>query len=79
MEGAIPMIAVYDFVPNYCPNCGAKIELKGRAPGGWWRDADYHAGASHSCDCGLLYQKADREDILKAADAYEHGDLRQYA
>jgi transcription elongation factor Elf1 len=75
------MIAVYDFVPSFCPNCGKEIDLTGRAPGGYWRDADYNAGASHECQgCGLMYQRAAREDILTAADAYgAYADLMKYA
>lgn len=73
------MLAVYDFIPSYCPNCGAKINLKGKDPHGFWRDADYNAGASYQCDCGLMYQRTHRESILVAADSYRNGDLREHA
>lgn len=78
------MLAIYNFVPSYCPNCGQAIDLKGYGgdgyePGSRYRkDADYRAGCSHYCPkCNLGYQYANRQNILDAAEA-SGGDMKQY-
>lgn len=75
------MIALYDFVPHYCANCGEETGLHRKrkdkfeiAP-----DVDYRAGASHTClKCGVLYAHAEYADMMVAADTSK-SDLRQYA
>lgn len=78
------MIALYDFVPRFCPNCGTPTKLDRKAtheermyhieP-----DADFKAGASHSClNCGLHYAQAIHHEMLKCATA-SNSDLHYYA
>jgi hypothetical protein len=73
------MIAVYDFTPSFCPNCGTETGLEKSNSFGIKPVTDYRSGASFQCDCGLDYQYTTRKAILDAADAYPHGDLREYA
>lgn len=75
------MIALYDFIPKHCPNCGVPTGLDRRPtleerkhhirPAG-----DYLHGASHTCDCGLSYQFAQSDTLLEASR--KDGDLAQY-
>ena len=77
------MLAIYDFIPNFCPNCGRDAGLDGYAPcfitagKHYRRDADYNALAAHSCECYLVFQKADTQAILDAAEN-SGGDMKQY-
>lgn len=65
------MIALFDFVPQFCPNCGEPI-LRGDK-------RDYMTRCSHVClDCGLHFQLAVRKHILVAA-SQSGGDLEKYA
>jgi hypothetical protein len=74
------MIGVYNFVPNYCPNCGAALGLELVNSAGAKAVTDYRAGASFHCPaCNFMYQHTTREAILDAADKVPHGDLREYA
>lgn len=76
-------IALYNFVPKFCPNCGAPTHLKDPLTDdekAWKmlpRDTDYKCGASHSCKCGVSYQQIDTSTALEAA--HKHGDLADYA
>lgn len=78
------MIALFDFVPRYCPNCGKDTRLLRPATEAERRNGitsygDFLAGASHAClSCGMKYQYADKAEMLKAA-ANSGGDLKQYA
>ena len=56
------MKAVYDFIPTYCPNCGAPTGVNHK-----YYKADYNAKCTHTCDCGVQFQKADTDKIKKAA------------
>jgi hypothetical protein len=68
-------VAVFDFIPTYCPRCGEKTGLTGTGAGGI---ADYVHHASHYCrGCGLGYQYVETENILSAADR-DRGDLRHH-
>lgn len=58
------MIALFDFVPTYCPNCGTKLNL----------GADYLRKASHTCKCGMGFQLAEHEPMIQAAEK-SGGDL----
>jgi hypothetical protein len=76
------MIALFDFLPNFCPNCGAETvgsfeQTESDRQCGLHPHHDYNFGASHSCDCGLMFQKCDTQAMIDASDAY--GDLKQYA
>ena len=61
-------LAVMNFIPAFCPSCGAKIHC-----------VDFAEGASIQCDCGLMAQYASREAILTAAKEHPGGDLERYA
>lgn len=78
------LIALYNFVPHYCPNCGQPTTLfresnLAKAMGGpvVRADADYRVGASHSCKCGVMFAMAEPEHLKDAADA-SGSDLSQY-
>jgi transposase-like protein len=67
------MIAIFDFSPKFCPNCGSDIEKRER-----YSIQDYNSKASFYCmDCKLQYQLATRSHILIAAKE-SGGDLMQY-
>jgi hypothetical protein len=67
------MKALFDFRPNFCPNCGKEITWKGP-----YAAQDFFAHASHAClTCKLLYQLAETENINGAATK-SGGDLEQY-
>lgn len=65
------MIAAFDFVPEYCPNCGRKL-------GPWDRYGlddllNYHC--AHTCQgCGMHFVALSTGALIKAADA-EDSDL----
>lgn len=65
------MLALFDFLPKFCPNCGREIELL--------RDkTDYQSFCSFTCNkCRMLYQRAEMEHIVKAA-MDSGGDLKFY-
>jgi hypothetical protein len=50
------MIAIFDFIPAYCPNCGMHWNLT--------EDdlQDFENGQPFTCDCGLTFQKADQAE-----------------
>jgi transposase-like protein len=66
------MIALFTFVPMFCPHCGRKIDLKDTCV-----RQDYEAKASFHClDCNLNYQYVDATTALDAAEK-AGGDLKQ--
>jgi hypothetical protein len=66
------MIAVMDDAPKFCPGCGKTLRLDEPFSRG-----DWDAGASQGCDCGWHFQRANRSDILAAAE--KAGDMAYYA
>jgi hypothetical protein len=67
------MLALMDFLPDYCPKCGVK-----HAPWSAYGREDWHAGASHQClSCRLMYARADTDAMLEAADK-SNSDLSRY-
>jgi hypothetical protein len=78
------MIALFTFTPKYCPNCGETTHLKDplsmfeKSVGMLSRDADYQAGASHKCKCGVSYQQVRPQDAIQCAAKFPGGDLDQY-
>jgi hypothetical protein len=69
------MIALYNFLPLYCPSCGTHTRLD---------HADnilrgkFKAKQALSCGvCGLRYQLADNTELFRAATA-SGGDLVEY-
>ena len=60
------MLCVVNFTPAYCPACGAALRIDGD-PALAFRFASYHA--ERCPKCGLMYQLAQTEDILRAATA----------
>jgi len=64
------MIALFDFFPSYCPQCGNYL--------GGSLDADYLYHASHSCPCcGTGFQLAETEAMFEAAEK-SGGDLGHF-
>lgn len=64
-------IALYDFLPAYCPNCGKEIKMH--------RDscAEYWQGVSQQClNCSMAYQYTPRKAMLETAKTT--GDLAQF-
>lgn len=66
------MIALFNFIPNYCPLCGKNIR-----PYGSLATADYLEGLSHTCSCGLHYQYIKDKTILDALEQ-EESDMPLY-
>lgn len=72
------MIALYDFIPGYCPNCGKRLV---------WIDStsekagidvtDYLDHCCFVCDCGVHSQKA-ATDRLRRTATVSGGDLAKY-
>jgi hypothetical protein len=72
------MIALYDFLPRFCPNCGKQQFDPGRLDQRRLMRQDFIiAKCSFSCDCGLGYQCANTE-LLREAATNAGGDLAQY-
>ena len=69
------MIALYNFIPLYCPSCGTPTRLE-RADNPM--SGKFKAHQTLSCAiCGVMYQLADQKDILRAATA-SGGDMLGY-
>ena len=53
--------ALFDFTPNFCPDCGRELDLTGFS----W--VDYRQGIKHLCpQCGLVfYFVRDLETIIR--------------
>jgi transcription elongation factor Elf1 len=67
------MIALYDFIPRYCPGCGSESPVGNSV-------RDYLGFASCGCrNCGVTFQLAPYDAMLDAADANGQGDLRRFA
>ena len=64
------MIALMNFTPTHCPNCGKEKE--------WdtYDRQDFFAGASQQCGCGLHYAYLDGRKLLAATDG--NGDMTRY-
>lgn len=80
------MIALFDFIPRFCPNCGKPLGVA-NAPTSEDRKyhthpaQDFNAFASHHCastHCDLQFQKCETALLVDAADK-TGGDLKQYA
>lgn len=67
------MIALYDFVPRYCPYCGqATAVMEDPAC-----VADFSSNFSFTCTgCGVVYQKAHTRQLLRLARE-RGGDLHR--
>ena len=66
------MIALFDFLPTYCPHCGERLPFDDALA-----RIDFDYSNSHSCDCGLAFQKATTKTLRDAAKA-SGGDLNRY-
>ena len=69
------MIALYNFIPLYCPSCGTPTRLDriDNAMSG-----KFKAHQSLVCPiCGTMYQLAGKTELLRAATA-SGGDLISY-
>lgn len=67
------MLALFDFVPRYCPQCG-QVTLPVQDPAVL---ADYSSFFACYCpNCELLYQKANTNALLKASQM-SGGDLHR--
>jgi len=67
------MIALFDFIPVYCPNCGYKFSIKGDI----LNTTDYNLHCSCGCrQCGLQFQYTHTANLLEAAG--KDGDLLGY-
>ena len=48
------MIALFDFIPSFCPNCGQKFSIKDDK----YCRQDFWGGCAHTCSkCGMHFQK----------------------
>ena len=66
------MLALYNFIPLYCPSCGTPTRLE-RADNPM--EGKLKAKQALSCAiCGVMYQLADNTEIFRAATA-SGGDL----
>ena len=69
------MIALYNFIPLYCPSCGTPTRLE-RVDNPM--SGKFKANQALSCAiCGVMYQLADNKDVFRAATA-SGGDLVEY-
>lgn len=60
------MIALFDFIPTYCPSCGKRL-FPERPPHDAIRDYR-EAREPHTCPaCGLRFQFCDTADLVRAA------------
>jgi hypothetical protein len=67
------VIAIFDFLPAFCPQCGEEVLRRGvRAL------EDYFEHGTQRCGCGLMFQLAETGDIAYAAEL-SGGDLHRYA
>ncbi|HZD55161.1 MAG TPA: hypothetical protein VE136_00435 [Anaerolineales bacterium] len=66
------MIALYDFIPRYCPYCGQAAAVTSDPAS----VADFSGRFSFRCaHCNLVYQKAHTRQLLRLARE-SGGDLR---
>jgi hypothetical protein len=69
------MIALYNFVPLYCPSCSSPTRLD-RADNPL--SGKYQAHQAIACPiCGVMFQLATKRDLLRAATA-SGGDMVEY-
>jgi len=69
------MIALYNFIPLYCPSCGTPTRLE-RADNPM--SGKFKAHQALSCAiCGIMYQFASQIEIFRAATA-SGGDMVDY-
>lgn len=69
------MIALYNFTPLYCPSCGSPTRLD-RSDN--LDQARFNARQALACPiCGLMFQKATKKALFRAA-AESEGDLMDY-
>lgn len=66
-------IALYNFIPNHCPNCGKEININNSR----YAVRDFQVGASHECNCGLYFAHASTESLKKTASEND-SDLARY-
>jgi hypothetical protein len=67
------MIALYDFIPRYCPYCGQATSVTGDPAS----VADFSSCFSFRCaHCNLVYQKAHTRQLLRLARE-SGGDLHR--
>jgi hypothetical protein len=69
------MIALYTFIPLYCPSCGTptRLDRVDNALAG-----KYKAHQALNCPiCGVMFQLAEQKDVLRAATA-SGGDRIEY-
>ena len=65
------MIALYDFIPKFCPNCGLPTMIRIDPV----NLAEYSSNLAFFCSfCGLTYQRAETSTLFKAA-TISGGDL----
>ena len=65
------MIALYDFIPKFCPNCGLPTMIRSDAV----NLAEFSSNLCFLCSfCGMAYQRAETNAIFRAA-ATSGGDL----
>jgi hypothetical protein len=64
------MLALVDFEPRYCPNCGGP-ELDQKRP---YELLQFKLRAARSCPCGVVMQKVSTQMILVTSKKSE-GDL----
>ena len=61
------MLALYNFIPLYCPSCGTPTRLDRMDNP---MSGKFKAKQALSCAiCGVMYQLADNTDIFRAATA----------
>ncbi|WP_413460720.1 hypothetical protein [Herbaspirillum huttiense] len=68
------MFYLIDEIPNFCPSCGKEhsAEMKRNA------SADFFAGASSQCNCGVMYQHVESRVLAEASKLNKAGDLHRY-
>jgi hypothetical protein len=65
------MIALYDFIPKFCPNCGLPTMLRSDPV----NMAEFSSNLCFLCSfCGLTYQRAESNTMYQAATK-SGGDL----
>ena len=69
------MIALYNFIPLYCPSCGTPTRLD-RVDNPM--SGKFKARQTLTCAiCGVIYQRAEQTDLMRAATA-SGGDILDY-